>query len=141
MRGRFQILLILFVTVQIVQADQAARIDLPASYTLEILQPEIIQYDSWVTVSGAVRQSTPWAATAWGYLEISLFDKHGALIKRVVTNYFPRPIPYFPHGSYQPRSHFFATISGVSRTVHSVQIDFRDGSISDLKSGYQRVAR
>ena len=42
MRGFFQFLLLLFAIVQLVHAEPTPRVDLPASDTLEILNPKVI---------------------------------------------------------------------------------------------------
>jgi hypothetical protein len=126
--------LLLFATLQCVQADQAPRIDLPPSYTVEILSPQVIEKASSVTVFGSLRRSTPWAGTDWGFLEIALFDEHGRLIKRVAADYSPKPIPESFHSPYQPRAHFSASINGVNRPVTSVLIRYHDGSSSLLKT-------
>ena len=134
MRGLCQILSLLFATLQCIHADSAPRIDLLPSYTVEVLSPQVVQNGSSVTVFGNVRRSTPWAGTGWGFLEIALFDEHGGLIKRVATDYSPRPIPETFHSSYQPRAHFSTSINGVTRPVTSEQIGYRDGSSSLLKT-------
>lgn len=134
MRGLRHFFSLLLTTLQFAEADPAPRIDLLPSYTVEVLDPQVVQNGSSVTVFGSVRRATPWAGTDWGFLEIALFDDQGALIKRVAADYAPRPIPESFHSSYQPRSHFSTSINGVTRGVTSVQIRYRDGSSSILKT-------
>jgi len=134
MRSSFQFLLLLFATIKLVQAQPTPRVDLPASYTLEVLNPKVILKGSEAAISGSVQPSTPWAETDWGYVEVELFDDHGGLIKRVAVDYSPRPVPHHFHSAYQPRSYFFVTIHGITRSVRSVEISYHDGSISHLKS-------
>ena len=134
MRGLCQVVCLLFATLQCIHADAAPRIDLLPSYTVEVLSPQVVQNGSSVAVFGSVRRSTPWAGTGWGFLEIELFDVNGGLIKRVAADYSPRPIPESFHSSYQPHAHFSTNINGVTRPVTSVQIGYRDGSSSLLKT-------
>ena len=134
MRGFFQFLLLLFAIVQFVHAEPTPRVDLPASDTLEVLNPKVILKGSAVAISGSVQPSIPWAETDWGYLEVALFDDHGGLIKRVAVDYSPRPVPHSFHSAYQPRSYFSVTINGITRCVRSVEISYHDGSISHLRS-------
>jgi len=134
MRGFLQFLLLLFATIQLVQAEPLLRVDLPASDILEVLNPIVILQGSEATISGSVHPSTPWAETDWGHLQVALFDDRGDLIKRVAVDYFPRPVPHDFRSAYQPRSYFSVTIRGITRCVRSVEISYHDGSISHLKS-------
>ena len=134
MRGFWQVFSLLFAMLQCVQANPPPRIDLLPSYTIEVLSPQVVQIGSSVTVFGSVRRSAPWAGTGWGFLEITLFDDRGGLIKRVAADYSPRPIPESFHSSYQPHAYFSTSINGVTRPVVSVQIRYRDGSSSLLKT-------
>ena len=134
MRVFSEFLLLLFATIQLVQAEPPPRVDLPASGILEVLNPVVSLKGSEATVSGSVQSSTPWAETAWGHLEVALFDDGGDLIRRVAVDYSPRPVPHHFHSAYQPRSRFSVTIEGVTRTVRSVEISYHHGSISHLKS-------
>jgi hypothetical protein len=120
--------------IRLVQAEPLPRVDLPASDILEVLNPIVMLKGSEATISGSAQPSTPWAETDWGHLEVALFDDHGDLIKRVAVDYFPRPVPHQFHSAYQPRSYFFVTIHGITRSVRSVEISYHDGSISHLKS-------
>ena len=134
MRGFLQFLLLLFATIQLVQAEPPPRVDLPASDILEVLNPIVILQGSEATICGSVQPSTPWAETDWGHLQVALFDDRGDLIKRVAVDYSPRPVPHRFHSAYQPRSYFSVTIDGITRSVRCVEISYHDGSISHLKS-------
>src|SRR5271155_5687529 len=92
MRGFLQFLLLLFATIQLVQADPPPRVSMPDSDILEVLNPIVILNGSEATISG-VQPSTPWAETDWGHLQVALFDDRGDLIKRVAVDYSPRPVP------------------------------------------------
>src|SRR5271165_2592543 len=124
------IFLFLCVSVQPVRADPGLIISLRSSYTVEILDTEVAQNGSSISISGSIRRFDPWAPTGFGYLEISIFDHLGALIKRVETDYSPRPIPHSFHNAYESRSRFSITIKGITRSVGKVEIGYRDGSIS-----------
>jgi hypothetical protein len=134
LRGFLQFLLLLLVTIQLADAELPPRVKLPASDILEVLDPIVILKGSEATISGTVQPSIPWAETDWGHLQVALFDDRGDLIKRAAVDYSPRPVPHHFHSAYQPRSYFFVTIPGITRSVRSVEISYRDGSISHLKS-------
>ena len=134
MRSLLQFLLLLLAAIQLAQAGPPPTVDLPASEILEVLNPIVILKGSEAAISGSVQPSTPWAETVWGHLQVALFDDRGHLIKQVAVNYSPRPVPHDFHSAYQPRSYFFVTIHGITRSVRSVEISYHDGSISHLKS-------
>src|ERR1700693_6642775 len=126
MRGFFQFLMPLFATIQLVHAEPTPRVDLPENDSLEVMDPKVILKGPTATISGSVQPSIPWAETDWGYLEVALHDNHGGLIKRVAVDYFPRPVPHSFHSAYQPRSHFYVTINGLTRSVRSVVISYHN---------------
>jgi hypothetical protein len=76
--------------------------------------------------------SNPWAGTTWGHLEVSLLDSKGNLIKKIPTDYFPRPIARLQHSATQPRAFFGINIDAGSQSVALVRIAYQDGSISHL---------
>jgi hypothetical protein len=102
------------------------KIDLPPSYTLEILDPTISQKGGVVSVSGSVRMANPWAETAWGYLELSLLDDKGDLITKVPVDYFPKPVPRTYHSDNEPMAVFGVSVNVGDRTVGTVRIVYHD---------------
>ena len=129
------ILLGLSVIAQLVHGELPPKIELPPNKTLEILDPTVVQGDSTVAVSGRVKRLIPWADTAWGHIEISLYDEKGSLIIEIATDYSPRPIPHPYHSAYEPSSRFAVKIKGITRRVYSVRIACFPGSVSHLKPG------
>src|ERR1700751_4830542 len=90
MRPSLLLLLILLAADQFVQADQVPRIEIAPSYSMSVLDVTVIQHGPLVSISGHVRRSEPWAESTPGYLEISLFDRVGGLIRKFETKYSPR---------------------------------------------------
>jgi hypothetical protein len=107
-------------------AQPPPKIELPPSYTLEVLDPTVSQKGSVVSVSGSVRLANPWAETAWGYLELSLLDEEGNLIKKVRVNYFPKPLTRTYHSDNEHRAFFGISVNVGDRTVGSVRIVYHD---------------
>ena len=126
------LLLLLLLTTSLCRAQQPPSIELPPSYTVEVLSPAVSQNGSAVSVSGWVRMSNPWAGTTWGHLEVSLLDSKGNLIKKIPTDYFPRPIARLQHSANQPEAFFAINIDAGSQSVALVRIAYQDGSISHL---------
>jgi hypothetical protein len=98
------------------------QIDITPSYSMSVLDLTVVQHGPSVSISGHVRRSDPWAETTWGYLEISLFDQNGGLIRKIEAEYSPRPIPRSFRSAYQPESRFSININSVIRPVHVVKI-------------------
>jgi hypothetical protein len=77
-------------------------------------------------VSGFVRTSNPWAETAWGYLEVSLLDEEGDLIRRVRADYFPKPLARARHGGKEARAFFAANVDVGNQSVASIRIAYHN---------------
>jgi hypothetical protein len=101
-------------------------IELPPSYTLEILDPTVSQKGSVVSVSGSVRRSNPWAKMAWGYLELSLLDKQGNVIKKVPVGYFPKALNRTYHSANEPLAFFGVNVEVGNQVVATVRIVYHD---------------
>jgi hypothetical protein len=101
-------------------------IELPPSYTLEVLDPTFSQKGGVVSVSGSVRMANPWAETAWGYLELSLLDDKGNLITKVPVDYFPKPLTRTYHSDNEPMAVFGVSVKVGDRTVGTVRIVYHD---------------
>lgn len=131
MRGFLWFFLCLFSVAQLAGADPAARIELKPGYDAVVTDVVLIQTGSSVRVSGRVRRGQPWADTGGGCLDLWFFDQNGSLIRRVVTDYFPRPIPRTFHSAYEPESRFQVVLNGVTQRVSTVAIAYRDQACSD----------
>ena len=107
-------------------AQKPLQIELPPSYTLEVLDATVSQKGALVSVSGSARMSNPWAGTAWGYLEVSLLDEKGNLIRKVPVDYFPKPLARTYHSANEPRAFFAVNIDIGNQTVASVRIVYHD---------------
>jgi hypothetical protein len=107
-------------------AQKIPEIALPPSYTLEILHPIVSQKGSVVSVSGSVRRSNPWAKMAWGYLELSLLDKQGNVIKKVPVGYFPRALNRTYHSANEPLAFFGVNVDVGNQIVATVRIVYHD---------------
>ena len=107
-------------------AQKIPAIELPPSYTLEILDPTVSQKGSVVSVSGSVRRSNPWAKMAWGYLELSLLDKQGSVIKKVPVDYFPKALNRTYHTANEPVASFGANVDVGNQVVTAVWIVYHD---------------
>jgi hypothetical protein len=134
MRCSLHLLLLLFTADQFARADPVPKIVVTPSYSLAVMDLTVAHHGPLVSISGHVRRSDPWAETTWRYLEISLFDQHGGLIRRIAADYSPRPIPRSFHSAYQPQSRFSVTINAATRLVRTVKIAYRDGPLPHLKS-------
>jgi hypothetical protein len=127
MRFFMRVFLLLFATYEFVEAAPAPKIYVKPNNAVVITDTTLVQYGSSVLISGDVRRSNPWSGTGWGYVEISLFDQSGGLIKRIAANYFPRPIPHSFQSAYQPRSRFSVTVNAVAgQPFRAVEIAYRD---------------
>ena len=107
-------------------ARKTPDIELPPSYTLEIMHPTVSEKGSVVSVSGSVRRSDPWAKMAWGYLELSLLDKQGNLIKKVRADYFPKALNRTYHTANEPVASFGANVDVGNQVVTAVWIVYHD---------------
>ena len=107
-------------------AQKIPDVDLPSSYTLEILHPTVSQKGSVVSVSGSVRRSNPWAKMAWGYLELSLLDKQGNLIKKVRVDYFPKALNRTYRSANEPVAFFRLNVNVGNRIVATVRIVYHN---------------
>jgi hypothetical protein len=107
-------------------AQKIPDVELPPSYTLEILHPTVSQKGSVVSVSGSVRRSNPWAKMAWGYLELSLLDKQGNVIKKVPVDYFPKVLNRTYHTANEPVASFGANVDVGNEVVTAVWIVYHD---------------
>jgi hypothetical protein len=134
MRCSLHLLLLLLAADQFVQADRVPKIVVTPSYSVVVTDLTVVQYGPLVSISGHLRRSDPWAGTAWGYLEISLFEQNGGLIRQLAADYSPRPIPHSFHSAYQPQSRFSVNINAVTRPVRVVKIAYRDSPLPHLKS-------
>jgi hypothetical protein len=105
--------------------------DVTPSYSVSVLDVAVTQHGPLVAISGHVRRSDPWAESAWGYLEISLLDKNGGLIRKIAANYSPRPIPHSFRSAYQPESRFSIIINAIRGPVQMVKIVYRRGPLPD----------
>ena len=108
------------------RAQPPPKIELPPSYTLEVLDPTVSRKGGLISVSGSVRMANPWAETAWGYLELSLVDNKGNLIKKVLVNYFPKPVTRTYHSANEHRAFFGVSVNVGDRTVALVRIVYHD---------------
>ena len=107
-------------------ARKTPDIELPPSYTLEIMHPTVSEKGSVVSVSGSVRRSDPWAKMAWGYLELSLLDKQGNLIKKVPVDYFPKALNRTYHSANEPVAFFRVNVNVGNRIVATVRIVYHN---------------
>jgi hypothetical protein len=107
-------------------ARKTPDIELPPSYTLEIMHPTVSEKGSVVSVSGSVRRSDPWAKMAWGYLELSLLDKQGNLIKKVRADYFPKALNRTYHSANEPVAFFRVNVNVGNRIVATVRIVYHN---------------
>ena len=107
-------------------AQKTPDIELPPSYTLEIMHPIVSEKGSVVSVSGSVRRSNPWAKMAWGYLELSLLDKQGNLIKKVRVDYFPKALNRTYHSANEPVAFFRVNVDVGNRSVATVRIAYHE---------------
>ena len=131
MRGFLWFFLCLFSVAPLVWADPAARVASAPGYDAVVTDVVLVQTGSSVRVSGHVRRGLPWAGTGWGCLDLSFFDQNKDLIRRIATDYFPRPIPRAFHSAYEPASRFLVVLNGVTRRVSAVVIEYRDQARSD----------
>jgi len=105
---------------------QNPTIELPPSYTLEVLDAAASQQRGVVSVSGWVRLATPWAGTSFGCLEVSLLDNGGNLIKKLRVDYFPKPMHRIYHSADEHRAFFAVNVDVGSQSVASVRIVYHD---------------
>lgn len=134
MRCPLHLLLMLLATDQFLQADQIPQIVVMPSYSALVLDITVVQHGPLVSISGHVQRWDPWIESTWGYLEISLLDQNGGLIRKIAAEYSPRPIPRSFHSAYQPESRFSVIIDAVTRPVRVVKIVYRQGALPHLKS-------
>jgi hypothetical protein len=114
-------------TDEFVEAAPAPKIYVKPNNAVVITDIAVVQHWPSVLISGYVCRSNPWSGTGWGYVEISLFDQSGSLIRRIAANYLPRPIPHSFQSSYQPRSRFSVAVNAVTgRPIRAVEIAYRD---------------
>jgi hypothetical protein len=134
MRCSLYLLLLLLGADQFVQADQVPKIVVTPNYSVVLTHLTVDQRGPIVSISGHLRRSDPWAGTAWGYLEISLFDRNGGLIRQLAANYSARPMPHSFHSAYQPEARFSVIVNLVTRPVRVVRIVYQDGPLPHLES-------
>lgn len=134
MRCSLHIFLFLLAAGQFVKADPVPQIVVTPSHSLMVTDVTVVQHGPLVSISGHVRRSDPWTETTWGYLEISLFDQSGGLIRQIAVDYSPRPMPRSYHSAYHPQARFSVTLYAAARPVQAVKIAYRNQPLPHLKS-------
>src|ERR1700730_14185106 len=127
MRFFMRFFLLLFATYEFVEAAPAPKIYVKPNNAVVIIDITVVQHGSSVLISGYVRRSNPWSGTGWGYMELSLFDRSGGLVRTIAANYFPMPLRHSFQSASQPRSRFPVTINAVTgRPIRAIEIAYRD---------------
>jgi hypothetical protein len=124
----------LLVANQFVRAERVPQIVVAPSYSVVVVDVTFVQHGPAVSISGGLRRWDPWIESPLGYLEISLFDQNGGLIRQIAADYFPKPIPHSFHSASQPQSRFSAHFNAVARPVRVVKIVYRQGPLPHLRS-------